>query len=105
MGNLAESLERIAKWLRADQEGRLAYQEDRLVEFPMNMGTECWIVVEDEGELRVRKEIFGSVEQIVWYGGEIGERVFLKREEAERMMEEKGREVVVRWWRGVPGVE
>ena len=45
MENLAETLERIAKWLRA-------YQEDRLVEFPMNMGTECWIVVEDEGELR-----------------------------------------------------
>ena len=58
METLAGSLERIAKWLRADQEGRL-------VELPVNMGTECWIVVEDEGELRVRKEIFGSVEQIV----------------------------------------
>ena len=45
MEKLAESLERIAKWLRADQEGRLAYQEDRLVELSMNMGTECWIVV------------------------------------------------------------
>lgn len=98
MGNLAESLERIAKWLRADQEGRL-------VELPVNMGTECWIVVEDGGELKVRKEIFGSVEQIVWYGGEIGERVFLKREEAERMMQEKGREVAVKWWRGVPWVK
>ena len=38
METLAESLERIAKWLRADQEGRL-------VELPVNMGTECWIVV------------------------------------------------------------
>lgn len=45
METLAESLERIAKWLKADQEGRLAYQEDRLVELSMNMGTECWIVV------------------------------------------------------------
>ena len=40
METLAGSLERIAKWLRADQEGRLAYQEDRLVELSMNMGTE-----------------------------------------------------------------
>lgn len=98
MESMYDALERMARWWKADQEGRL-------VELKVNMGTECWIVVEDEGELRVKKEIFGSVEQIVWYSGEIGERVFLKREEAERMMKEKGRDVAIKWWNGVPRVE
>ena len=98
MESMYDVLERMARWWKADQEGRL-------VELPVNMGTECWIVVEDEGELWVRKEIFGSVEQIVWYAGEIGERVFLKLEDAERMMKEKGKEVAIRWWSGVPWAE
>lgn len=97
MESLAETLEKLARWAKA-------YQEGRLVELRVNQGTECWIVVEEDGELKVREEIFGSVEQIVWYGREIGERVFLSREEAERKMEEKGREVCVRWWNGVPRV-